>query len=171
MPSIRVLIVNDHSSSRHDLRWVCELDGGIEVVGEAENSPEAVALARQLQPDVILIGIEMLTLDDIQAIRSITAHDSSARVIALTRCSNDEDVLRAIKAGAHGCLPRDAAGSVLVEAIQAVHRGEALIDPHVTAAVLDKIRHADKSRMGLGYKREERCGLGPDSETRKECKV
>ena len=149
MPSIRVLVANDHTGLRQDLRRVCELEGGFEVVGEAENSPEAVALARQLQPDVILIGIEMSALDDVQAIRSITAHDSSARVIALTTCSNDGGVLRAIKAGAHGCLPRDAAGNVLVRAIQAVHRGEALIDPHVTAAVLDEIRRAGESRTGL----------------------
>jgi DNA-binding NarL/FixJ family response regulator len=150
MSSIRVLIANGHTSLRQDLRRICELDRGIEVVGEAESSPEAVALARQLQPDVILIGVEMSVLDDLQAIRSITARDSSARVIALIRCSDDGDVLRAIRAGAHGCLPRNAAGNVLVGAIQAVHRGEALIDSHVTAAVLDEIRRANDSGMRLG---------------------
>jgi DNA-binding NarL/FixJ family response regulator len=150
MPSIRILIADDRPDLRQGLRRICELERGFEVVGEAEDGAETVAMALQLQPNVILIGIEMSVLDDVQAIRSITAYDSSARVIALTTCSSDGDVLRAIKAGAHGCLPKDVAGNVLVRAIQAVHRGEALIDPHVTAAVLDEIRRADESIRGWG---------------------
>jgi DNA-binding NarL/FixJ family response regulator len=150
MPSIRVLIANGHADLRQSLRRVCELEGGIEVVGEAENGTEAVTLARQLRPDVILMDMELPALDDVQAIRSITTYDSSARVIALTTCSRDGDLLQVIRAGAHGCLPRDVAGNVLVGAIQAVHRGEALIDPHVTAAVLNEIRRAGGSGMELG---------------------
>jgi DNA-binding NarL/FixJ family response regulator len=150
MPSIRILIADDRPDLRQGLRRICELERDFEVVGEAENGAKAVTLAHQLQPDVILIGIETSVLDDVQAIRSITAYDSSARVIALTTCSSDGDVLRAIKAGAHGCLPEDVAGNVLVGAIWAVYRGEALIDSHVTAVLLDEIRRADESMRKWG---------------------
>jgi DNA-binding NarL/FixJ family response regulator len=150
MPSIRILIADDRPDLRQGLRRICELERGFEVVGEAENGTEAVALTRQLQPDVILLDIEMPTLDGVQAIRAIAAQSSSARVIALTMSSGDEGMLWAIQAGAHGCLSEDVAGNVLVRAIRAVYRGEALIDSHVTAVVLDEIRRADESIRDWG---------------------
>jgi DNA-binding NarL/FixJ family response regulator len=150
MPSIRILIADDRPDLRQGLRRICELERGFEVVGEAENGAETVAMAHQLRPDVILLDIEMPTLDGVQAIRSIAARNSSARIIALITSLGDEGVLWAIKAGAYGCLPENVAGNVLVGAIRAVHRGEALIDSHVTAVVLDEIRRAGGSTVRLG---------------------
>lgn len=154
MSSIRVLIASDQASLRQRLREVCELGGGFTALGEAENGREAVVLAHQLQPDVVLMDIEMPLPDGVQAIRSITAQNPSARVIALTAYSREEDVLQAIKAGAQGCLPKDTEESILIEAIRAVHRGEALIDSHVTGAVLDEIRRTGESTIRSGHRKE-----------------
>ena len=140
MSSIRVLIADDHSSFRQDLRQVCELEEDLEVVGEAGNGREVVALAHQLQPDVILMDIDLSILDGVQATRLITAQSSSTRVIALTTCPKDERVFRAIRAGAYSCLCKDAAKSALTETIRAIHRGEAFIDPVVTAMVFNELR-------------------------------
>jgi DNA-binding NarL/FixJ family response regulator len=140
MSSIHVLIADDHSSFRQDLRQACELEEGLEVVGEAGNGREVVALAHELHPDVVLIDIDLSLLDGVQATRLITAQSPSTHVIALTTCPRDERVLRAIRAGANSCLCKDVAKSALTEAIRAVHRGEALIDPVVTAMVFDGLR-------------------------------
>lgn len=142
MSSVRMLIAASHPSFRRNLRRSCEIERGFTVVGEAGNGREAMALAHQLQLDVILMDIEIPILDGMQVIRSIITQNPLARVIALATCSSDENVLQAIKAGAQGCLTKDAEESMLVEAIRAVHRGEVLIDSHITAAVLDEIRRA-----------------------------
>ena len=146
MPSIRVLIADHHASFHWKLRQICELEEGVEVVGEARNGREAVALAHQLRPDLVLMDAELSILDSVQAIRLITTQNPSTRVVALTTCPRDERVLCAIKAGAYGCLSKDAAESTLIEAIRAVHRGEALIDPAVTAMVFNEIRRCQNDR-------------------------
>ena len=152
MVQVRVMVADSRTGFRRNVRRVCELEESFELVGEAENGCQAVALAHQMRPDVILMAIEMPILDGVQATQLVTAQCSSTRVIALGGCLEDGRLLRAIKAGAYGCLPKDVAESRLVEAIQAVHRGEALIDSYVTARILEEFRRitGDGTRLGSG---------------------
>ena len=139
MSSIRVLIADDHRIVRQGLCHVCEL-AGLTVVGEAENGREAVKLARQLRPDVILMDINMPALDGVQATSIIVEANPSARVIVLTMYRQDRYVFEAIKAGARGYLLKDVDEGDLVAAIQAVHQGDALINPSLAVKLLDEFR-------------------------------
>lgn len=147
MQSIQVLIADDHQLFRRGLRIVCEDDGGFEVVGEAEDGREAVSMVRRLRPDVIMMDIHMPVMDGVQATRHIIEENPEARVIVLTVYRKDEYVFEAVKAGARGYLLKDVKEERLIEAVQAVHRGEALIDSHVAAKVLDEFRRV---RWGIG---------------------
>jgi DNA-binding NarL/FixJ family response regulator len=139
MLSIRVLIADDHRIVRQGLRHVCEL-GGLTVVGEAEDGREAVKLARQLRPDVILMDINMPVLDGVQATHLIVEADPSVRVIILTMYWQDRYVFEAVKAGARGYLLKDIDEQDLVAAIRAVHQGDALINPSLAVKLLDEFR-------------------------------
>ncbi|MGB9723969.1 MAG: response regulator [Chloroflexia bacterium] len=152
MSPIRVLIADDHRLFRQGLRYVCQAAGGIEVVGEAEDGREAVRLAEELKPDVILMDIRMPGLDGVEATRLIAARVPSARVIILTMYRQDQYVFEAIKAGARGYLLKDVDEQELVEAVRAVHRGEALINPALAARLLDEFRRLSR---GEGAETEE----------------
>ncbi len=147
MPPIRVLIADDYQPFRQSLRRVCELAGGLEVIGEAENGHEVVTLAQRLQPDVILMDIEMPMMDGVEATSLIVAQNPATRVIALTSSLDDTDALNMLKAGAYGYLLKRTQESALIEAIRAVHRGEAMIDSHVTAQVLDEFRRISQAAV------------------------
>lgn len=140
MPNIRVLIADDHRIVRQGLRHVCELAGDLIVVGEAEDGQEAIKLTRQLQPDVILMDINMPFLDGVQATQRIVEADLPARVIILTMFRQDQYVFEAIKAGARGYLLKDVDEGDLVNAIRAVHRGDALVNPSMAVKLLDEFR-------------------------------
>ena len=144
MSPIRILIADDHQPFRQSVRQVCELAGGFEVIGEAENGYEAVELAHRLQPDVILMDIEMPIMDGVEATGLIVAQNPTTRVIALTATWEDAGALNMLKAGAYGYLIKRTQDGDLVEAIRAVHRGEAMIDSQVTAQVLDELRRIRK---------------------------
>ncbi|MCR4406698.1 MAG: response regulator transcription factor [Anaerolineae bacterium] len=144
MSPIRVLIADDHRLFRQGLRHVCQAAGGIEVVGEAEDGWEAVRLAQQLKPDVILMDIQMPGQDGVEATRLITANDPPVRVIILTMYRQDQYVFEAIKAGARGYLLKDIDERELVEAIRAVHRGDALINPGLAARLLEEFRRLSR---------------------------
>jgi DNA-binding NarL/FixJ family response regulator len=145
MPPIRLLIADDHRLFRQGLRQLCELLGGFEVVGEAENGQEAVDLAHRLKPDVILMDINMPVLDGVQATHFITEENPSARVIILTMYRQDQYVLEAIKAGARGYLLKDIDEQELVDAVQAIHQGEAMINPSLASKVLDEFRRLSEA--------------------------
>jgi DNA-binding NarL/FixJ family response regulator len=140
MSFIQVLLADDHRIVRQGLRHVCELAGGLRVVGEAEDGRQAVKLAQQLQPDVILMDINMPVLDGVQATHLIVDANPSAGVIVLTMYRQDRYVFEAIKAGARGYLLKDIDEQDLVAAIRAVHRGEALINPSLAVRLLDEFR-------------------------------
>jgi DNA-binding NarL/FixJ family response regulator len=140
MAGIRILLADDHNLFRQGLRQICEIKGGFQVVGEAANGREAVRLAAELKPDVILMDVNMPQLDGIQAAGQITAADPEAGIIVLTMYPQDRYLFDAIKAGARGYLLKSADAQDLVDAVRRVYQGEALVDPHLAARVLDEFR-------------------------------
>jgi DNA-binding NarL/FixJ family response regulator len=138
MPPIKLLIADDHTVVRQGLRQLCEGMGGFAVVAEAEDGAQAVALARTAQPDVILMDIVMPGLDGVAAIRQIMAEIPTARIIALTMYRQEQYMLDAIRAGARGYLLKTVDARDLIAAIEAVHRGEYLIDPLIASRVLNE---------------------------------
>jgi DNA-binding NarL/FixJ family response regulator len=137
---IRILIADDHRLFRQGLRHVFETCEQIEVVGEAETGRQAVMVARRLRPDVVLMDINMPDLDGVQATHLISEINPACRVIILTMYRRDQYVFEAIKAGARGYLLKDIDEHQLIEAIFAVQRGEALVDPSLAARLLDEFR-------------------------------
>ena len=144
MSTIRLVIADDHRLFRQGLRQICETVGGFEVVGEAENGRDAVDLVYELEPDVILMDINMPVLDGVQATTLITESDLATRVVILTMYQQDHYVFEAVKAGARGYLLKDADGEELVAAVRAVHGGEALIDPMLATKLLDEFRRLSR---------------------------
>jgi DNA-binding NarL/FixJ family response regulator len=136
--TVRVLIADDQSIVRAGLATILDSHAGIEVVGQAADGREAVALARKLRPDVCLLDIRMPNLDGIEATRLLagpTVEDPIA-VVVITTFDTDEYVHGALKAGARGFLLKGASPDQLVQAVHAAVRGDALIDPGVTARLL-----------------------------------
>ncbi len=122
-PAIRILIVDDHALLRQALMALLSVQDGVEVVGEAENGREAVEVAEELLPDVVLMDGVMPGLNGIDATRQITKRLSSTRVLMLTAYLEDERVLQALRAGASGYVMKNADVQELMVAIQSVHRG------------------------------------------------
>jgi DNA-binding NarL/FixJ family response regulator len=135
---IRVLLADDQALLRAGLRLLLEAAGDIEVCAEAPNGGEAVALAREHRPDVVLMDLRMPDVDGVTATTLIAGDPALARVrvVALTTFDDDETVLAALRAGASGFLVKDAEPEDLLNAVRVVARGEALLSPSVTRAVI-----------------------------------
>jgi DNA-binding NarL/FixJ family response regulator len=138
-PAIRLLVVDDHPVVRQGLRTFLETRPDFEVVGEAGEGESAVAEAARLGPDVILMDLVMPGVGGLEAIARIRAADPAARILVLTSFASADEVLPALRAGAAGYLLKDAAPAEVEAAIRAVHRGEGLLDPAVTATVLAEV--------------------------------
>ncbi len=136
--SIRVLIADDQALVRSGFRMILEARDDLAVVGEAENGAEAIDLARELQPDVVLMDVRMPVLDGVEATRRLLEAGSEARVIILTTFDLDEYVFEALRAGASGFLLKDVQPAQLAEAIRVVASGEALLAPSITRRLLDR---------------------------------
>lgn len=150
MPKIRLVIADDHRLFRQGLRQICETVGDFEVVGEAQNGQEAVKLVCELEPDVILMDINMPVLDGVQATMLITVQKPTTQVVILTMYRQDQYVFKAVKAGARGYLLKDSDGKDLIEAIRAVCRGEALIDPAMATKLLEEFRRLSSKDSSPG---------------------
>jgi DNA-binding NarL/FixJ family response regulator len=135
---IRVLLCDDQALVRSGFRMILDARDDLEVVGEAEDGLQAIALTRKLDPDVILMDVRMPELDGVEATRRLAAAGSRARVLILTTFDLDEYVYEAIRAGASGFLLKDVQPSQLVDAIRVIAAGEALLAPTVTRRLLDR---------------------------------
>ena len=142
MSFIRILIVDDHKLFRHGLRQICRSEG-LSVVGEAASGQEAIEKACKLQPDVVLMDLGMPGLSGVQATQQILAHNPNIRVIALTMFREDNHIVDAVRAGVSGYLLKNCEPTVLVTAIKTVARGDALLDPAMTAKLLKEFRRID----------------------------
>ena len=136
--SIRVLVADDQEIVRTGLAMILEAQPDIEVVGEAADGREAVALARRLRPDVCLLDVRMPELDGIEATRQLAGPevDDPLAVVVITTFDLDDYVYGALKAGARGFLLKDAGPALLTQAIHAAAEGDVLIAPSVTARLL-----------------------------------
>jgi DNA-binding NarL/FixJ family response regulator len=134
---IRLVIVDDQGMVRGGFRSLLADEPDLEVVGEAANGEEAVALVGRLQPDVTLMDIRMPVLDGLAATRQLVAQGASTRVLVLTTFDLDEYVFEALRAGASGFLLKDAPAEELAAAIRTVAAGESLLAPSVTRRVID----------------------------------
>lgn len=137
--SIRVLLVDDQELIRVGFRLVLEAEAGIEVVGEAADGDAAIASARALRPDVVLMDVRMPGTDGIAATEAITREVPESRVLVLTTFDLDEYAFGAIAAGAGGFLLKDAQRHELISAVRAVHRGDAVLAPQVTRRFLEHL--------------------------------
>jgi DNA-binding NarL/FixJ family response regulator len=140
--SIRILIADDHTLMRQGLREICAGLGGFEVIAEAKNGVEAVALARSARPDVTLMDLAMPEMDGAEAIGHIIAADPSSRIIALTMYREEPYMLAAIRAGARAYLLKTVEAAELIRAIESVHRGDYLVDPIIATRVLSELHLA-----------------------------
>jgi NarL family two-component system response regulator LiaR len=136
---IRVLIVDDHAVVRQGLRTFLELQDGIEVVGEAADGGEAVVLAEQLTPDVVLMDLVMPGSGGIEAIRLVRERSPATRVIVLTSFADDDRIFPAVRAGAAAYLLKDVEPQELAGAIRTVHAGESLLHPSVAARLMEEV--------------------------------
>ena len=135
--TVRVLLADDQALMRLGFRMALESQPDLEVVGEAGNGAQAVAMTRALGPDVVLMDVRMPVLDGIEATRRITAAGLATRVLVLTTFNLDEYVYAALRAGASGFLLKNALPADLFTAIRAVAAGDAVVAPSVTRRLID----------------------------------
>lgn len=133
---IRVLIADDQPLVRRGLALILGPDPEFEVVGEAEDGARAVALARELRPDVVVMDIRMPVLDGVQATAELARALPDVRVLALSTFDMDEYVVAALRAGAYGFLPKDVSPEELGAAVRTVHGGEAVVAPRLLTRLL-----------------------------------
>ena len=138
--SIRILIVDDHSVVRQGLRMFLSLDSELEVVGESENGQEALLMARELKPDVVLMDLLMPMMDGIEATKAIRAELPEVEVVALTSVLEDVSVTGAVRAGAIGYLLKNSEPEELHRAIRGAAEGQVQLAPAAAARLMREVR-------------------------------
>jgi DNA-binding NarL/FixJ family response regulator len=133
---ITVLIVDDHAVVRQGLRTYIELQDDMLVVGEGANGGEAIAQAKQHQPDVVLLDLVMPQMDGVEATKGILEHSPDSRVLILTSFGEDDKVFPAIRAGAQGYLLKDIHPEALLKAIREAYRGEVQLHPEIAKKLM-----------------------------------
>jgi DNA-binding NarL/FixJ family response regulator len=152
VPLVRLLVVDDEALVRFGFKLILDAEEDFEVVGEAADGEEAVAQARSLRPDVVLIDIRMPRVDGVEATRRLVA--DGHKVLILTTFDLDEYLFNGIKAGASGFLLKDVPPDELAAAVRAVARGDALVEPRMTRRLLDEFArsspYSSSSRSSSG---------------------
>ncbi len=152
--AIRILIVDDHSVVRQGLRMFLRWDPELEVVGEAQDGAEALRLARQLQPDVVLMDLVMPVMDGIAATAAIRQELPETEVLALTSVLEDASVVGAVRAGAIGYLLKDTNAPELCRAIKAAAAGQVQLTPKAAARLMQAV-NAPKNPEALTERETE----------------
>jgi DNA-binding NarL/FixJ family response regulator len=137
---VRILIAEDHSLVRRGAVMLLSAEPDIEVVGQARDGVEALALAASLRPDIVLMDLRMPRLGGVAATREITRLLPGTQVLVLTTLQDDESVFEAIRAGAHGYLLKDVSEQELLDTIRALRRGESRLTPQIARKVMDQFR-------------------------------
>jgi DNA-binding NarL/FixJ family response regulator len=140
--TIRVLLADDHRMLREGLRRSLT-EEGFDIVGEAENGEEAVRMATDLQPDVVLMDVSMPEMDGVEATRIIRAGDTATQVIMLTMHADNDVLADAIRAGASGYLVKDCSTDEVAEAVRMAYQGDTALSPQLAATMLDEVRRLD----------------------------
>ena len=143
MTKIKLLIVDDHKVVRQGLRTFLELMDDFDIVGEGSNGAEAVTLAAELQPDVILLDLMMPEMDGIEATRRIRLANPQARILILSSFSNDDNVLPAIRAGALGYVLKDIDPDELADALREIYRGKSRLHPDIAMKLINHLQQAE----------------------------
>jgi two-component system NarL family response regulator len=162
--TIRVLIADDQALFRRGLYVVLGTEDHIEVVGEAANGEEAVALAAEMVPDVVLMDVRMPRMNGIEAARQIKKEHPGTKILMLTVSDDEEDLYEAVKAGANGYLLKEISVDEVAEAIRAVVQGQSLISPSMASKLLNEFN-------ALAKKAEERQQYPTPSLTTRELEV
>jgi DNA-binding NarL/FixJ family response regulator len=137
---IRILIAEDHALVRRGTTMLLSSESDMEVVGQACDGIEAVVMAAQLRPDVVLMDLHMPRQSGVAATREITRTLADTQVLVLTTLDDDETVFEAVRAGAHGYLLKDVSEQELLDTIRALRRGESHLTPQIARKVMDQFR-------------------------------
>ncbi len=158
MEKIKVLIADDHLMVRQGLKQIVELEDDIEVVSQASNGKEAVKLTMEIQPDIVLMDINMPDLNGIQALSELKTMGCQSRVIVLTIHAEREYLLKTVQLGAAGYVLKDADSDVLIKAIRNVYKGKTYIQPTMTTELIKEFNQGatriEKPKYELLTKRE-----------------
>jgi DNA-binding NarL/FixJ family response regulator len=154
MKRIRILLADDHAVVRQGFKMILNAQADMEIVGEAGNGRQAVELAEQLRPDVVVMDVAMPELNGIEATRRLASSVPHARVVALSMHKDSVYVREILRAGARGYLLKDSGAADLVAAIHAVASGESYLSPAVSNAVLDDYRRHVTNTIDLLTSRE-----------------
>lgn len=167
---IRVVVADDHALYRQSLSLLLSLDGDIDVVGEAANGFDALEAAADLQPDILLLDLQMPRLDGIDAVGSLVKRMPAGQVIMLTMSEATEDLLAALRAGANGYLLKSSPSEDVLDAIRAVHSGRVVVSPSILSSLLHEVlsRAPDSASTSIvtdrhrGLLRRMARGAGPE---------
>ena len=170
---LRVMLVDDHEVVRGGIKSLLEANADLRVVAEAGSVADAIREAARVRPDVVVMDVRLADGSGIEATREIRAQRPETKVLMLTSFADDEALFASIMAGASGYVLKQIRGGELIRAIRAVGQGQSLLDPAVTAAVLDRLRKGkhllkDEKLARLSAQEERILGLVADGLTNKE---
>jgi two-component system, NarL family, nitrate/nitrite response regulator NarL len=152
---VRVLVIDDHPLFRRGARQLMDLDGGFQVVGEASSGREGLELAVQLQPDLVLLDLNMQDMDGIETLRALRAANVKARVAMLTVSDQETDLVAALRSGADGYLLKHTEPEELLRQLRQIHTGRLVLTDELTDRLVHAMRREDEPQPG------EQAGLTP----------